>query len=170
MAIVAPVLGFTPKSHTHSLLLRCVICQRVRNRTIPRPLPPPLPAERVRWVPPFTNVGVDHTGSFNIRDQQGRKTKAYICIFVCATTRAFHFEVVDNLTTTSFIMCLRCLAAMKGVPSIIMSDNHKTFIAGEIFLLEMQLDPAVQEHCLRPTSGGNIKLQDPLGWGDILNA
>ena len=139
---------WTPKicSCIKSLLLRCVICQRVNNRTIPRPLPPPLPAERVRWVPPFTNVGVDHTGSFNTRDQQGRKTKAYICIFVCATTRAVLLEVVDNLTTTSFIMCLRRLTASKGVPSITMSDNHRTFIAGEIFLLEMQQDPAVQDH------------------------
>ena len=129
---------WTPKvrSHIKSLLLRCVVCQRVKNRTIPRPLPPPLPAE----------VGVDHTGSFSIRDQQGRKTKAYICLFVCATTRAVHLEVVDNLSTTSFIICLRRLAASKGVPSIIMSDNHRTFIAGETFLLEMQQDPAVQDH------------------------
>ena len=113
---------WTPKirSHIKSLLLRCAICQRIRKRTIPRPLPPPLPGERVRWVLPFTNVGVGHTGSFTIRDQQGRKTKAYICIFVCATTRAVHLEVVDNLTTTSFIVSLRRLAASKGVPSVIM--------------------------------------------------
>ena len=147
---------WTPKirSRLKSLLLRCVVCQRVKNRTIPRPLPPPLPADRVRWVLPFTNVGVDHTGSFNIRDQQGRKTKAYICIFVCATTRAVHLEVVDNFSTTSFIMCLRRrLATSKGVPSIIMSDNHRTFIAGETFLLEMQQNPAVQDHL----SANNIR-------------
>ena len=50
-------------------------------------------------------------------------------------------------------MCLRCLAASKGVPSIILSDNHRTFIAGETFLLEMQQDPAVQEHL----SSNNIR-------------
>ena len=139
---------WTPKirSRIKSLLLRCVICQRTKKRTLPRPLPPPLPTERVRWVPPFTNVGVDHTGSFTIRDAQGRKAKAYICLFVCATTRAMHLEVVDNLTTTSFIMYLRRLAASKGMPSIILSDNHKTFIAGETFLLNMQQDPSVQEY------------------------
>ena len=116
-------------------------CQRIKNRTIKRP-PPPLPAERVRWVPPFTSVGVDHTGSFAIKGEKGNKTKAYICIFVCATTRAVHLEVVENLSTTSFIMCLRRLAASKGVPSVIMSDNHRTFIAGETFLLEMQKRPS----------------------------
>ena len=139
---------WTPKvrSHVKSLLLRCVTCQRVKERTLTRPLPPPLPAERVQWAAPFTNVGVDHTGSFTIKGTQGRKTKAYICLFVCATTRAVHLEVVDNLTATSFIMCLRRLAAAKGMLTLILSDNHKTFIAGETFLLDMQQDPSVQEY------------------------
>ena len=139
---------WTPKIHSRikSLLLRCVTCQRVKGKTLPRPLPPPLLAERVRWVAPFTHVGVDHTGSFTIKDIQGRKTKAYICLFVCPTTRAMHLEVVDNLTGASFIMCLRRLAAAKGMPTLILSDNHKTFIAGETFLLNMQQDPAVQEY------------------------
>ena len=52
----------------------------------------------------------------------------------------------ENLSTTSFIMCLWRLAASKGVPSIILSDNHRTCIAGETFLLEMQQEPAVQDH------------------------
>ena len=122
---------WTPKirSCIKSLLLRCVVCQRVKSRTIKRPPSPPLPAERVRWVPPFTNVGVDHTRSFAIKDKKGNKTKADICIFVCATARAVHLEVVENLSTTSFIMCLRRLAASKGVPSIILSDNHSTFFS-----------------------------------------
>ena len=139
---------WTPKicSHIKNLLLRCVICQRIKGRTLPRPLPPPLPTERVRWAAPFTNVGVDHMGSFTIRDAQGRKTKAYICLFVCATTRAVHLEVVDNLTAASFNMCLRRLAAAKGIPTLILSDNHKTFIAGETFLLDLQQDPSVQEY------------------------
>ena len=139
---------WTPKirSRIKSLLLRCVTCQRVKGKTLPRPLPPPLPAERVQWVAPFNHVGVDHTGSFIIKDTQGRKTKAYICLFVCATTRAVHLEVVDNLTATSFIMCLRRLAAAKAMPTLVLSDNHKTFIVGETFLLDMQQDPSVQEY------------------------
>ena len=153
---------WTPRirSHIKSPLLRCVVCQRIKSGAIKRPPPPPLPAERVKWVPPFTNVGVDHTGSFAIKDEKGNKTKAYICIFVCATTCAVHLEVVENLSTTSFIMCLRRLdtllrhlTAWKGVPSIILSDNHCTFITGETFLLEMQQDPAVQDHL----SSNNIR-------------
>ena len=124
---------WTPKirSRIKSILIRCVSCQRVKGRTLPQPLPPPLPSERVQWVPPFSHVGVDHTGSYVIKDPQGRKEKAYICLFVCATTRAVHIEVVEDLTTSSFIMCLRRLAATKGMPMLILSDNHRTFIAGE---------------------------------------
>ena len=139
---------WTPKicSGIKNLFLKCVTCQRIKGRILPRPLLPPLPAERVHRVAPFTHVGVDHTGSFTVKDMQGRKTKVYICLFVCATTRAVHLEVVDNLTAASFIMCLRRLAAAKGMPTFILSDNHKTFIAGETFLLGMQQDPSVQEY------------------------
>ena len=78
---------WTPKirSRIKSLLLRCVVCQRIKSSTIKRPPPPPLSAERVKWVPPFTSVGVD---------ERGNKTKAYICIVVCATTCAVHLKVV----------------------------------------------------------------------------
>ena len=96
--------------------------------------------------PAICQCGCFHAGSFTIRDSQGRKTKAYICLFVCTTARTVHLEVVDNLTTTSFIMCLKRLAASKGMPTLFLSDNYKTFIAGESFLLEMQQDPAVQEY------------------------
>ena len=139
---------WTPRirSCIKSLLLRCVVCQKIKGVTIKRPLPPPLPAERVKWVPPFSQVGVDHTGHFTIRDKRGNRTKAYICLFVCTTTRAMHLKVVTNLSTSAFIKCLRRLAAAKGMPSLILSDNHRTFISGETFLLEMQQDPEVQEY------------------------
>ena len=139
---------WTPKIRLHIkyLLLRCVTCRQVKGRTLSQPLPPPLPAERVQWVPPFSHVGVDHMGSYVIRDPQGRKSKVYICLFVCATTRAVHLEVVEDLTTSKFIMCLRRLAATKGMPKLILSDNHRTFIAGETFLPDLQQDPSVREY------------------------
>ena len=98
-------------------------------------------------------MGVGHTGHFYCRDAFGNRIKLYICLFVCSTTGAVHLEVVDNLSTTSFILCLRRLAAAKGIPSLILSDNHKTFISGEKFLLDLQKDDEVQEflreHCIQ---------------------
>ena len=136
---------WTPKirARLKSLILRCVVCLRQRAKTIARPPPPTLPAERVQWKHPFSTVGVDHTGHFYCRDAFGNRIKLYTCLFVCATTRAVHLEVVDNLSTTSIILCLRCLAAAKGIPSLIISGNHKTFISGEKFLLDLQEDDEV---------------------------
>ena len=111
------------RSRIKASLIRCVSCQRVKGRTLSQSLPPPLPLERVQWVPPFSHVGVDYTGSYIIKDPQGRKAKAYICLFVCATTRAVHLEVKEDLTTSKFIMCLRRLAATKGMPSLILSTT-----------------------------------------------
>ena len=70
----------------------------------------------------------------------------YKPLFVCATTRAVHLEVVQDLTTSKFILCLRRLAATKGMPKLILSDNHRTFIVGETFLLDLQQDPSVREY------------------------
>ena len=75
----------------------------------------------------------------------GNCIKLYICLFVCATTRAVHLEVVDNLSANSFILCLQRLSAAKGIPSVILSDNHRTFISGEKFLLDLQEDDIVHE-------------------------
>ena len=128
-----------------SIILRCVTCRRQRARTIAKPAPPPLPVERVQWQRPYTTIGVDHTGHFHALDAYSNRIKLYICLFICATTRAVHLEVVDNLSANSFISCLRRLSAAKGMPSVILSDNHRTFISGEKFLLDLQKDNIVQE-------------------------
>ena len=92
------------RSRLKSIILRCVICRRQRARTIARPPPPPLPAERVQWKRLFSTVRVGHTGHFYARDTYGNRNKLYICLFACATTRAVHLEVVDNLSATSLIL------------------------------------------------------------------
>ena len=52
------------RSRLKSILLRCVTCRRQKARTIAKPTPPLLPAERVQWQRPFATVGVDQTGHF----------------------------------------------------------------------------------------------------------
>ena len=53
--------------------------------------------------------------------------KAYICLFVCASSRAIHLELTLDLLTESFIEALRRFIAVRGAPSLIYSDNGKTF-------------------------------------------
>ena len=90
---------WTPKIRclVKSLLCRIVVCHNVKGKTLSKPLPPMLPSEQVRWKEPFTTVGVDHTG---------------------------HLWYRDDLSTPSFLLCLRRLAATNGAPSLILSDTH----------------------------------------------
>ena len=138
----------TPKvrSRLKFLLFRCNVCRRVRGKTVPKPLPPPLPKERVQWKEPFTTVGVDHTFHLWYRDKSGTRKKVYICLFVCAMMRVVHLEPITDLSTPSFLLCLRRLTAAKEAPLTILSDNHRTFISGERFLLELQDDHQVKEY------------------------
>ena len=112
--------------------------------------PTPLPIERSQWHTPFECVGVDHTGHFHVHQEDGEKQKVYICLFVCTVTRAVYLETVTSLTATSFLMCLRRLAATHGTPQVLLSDNHRTFLATKRFLHDLQQDPEIQDFVAAP--------------------
>lgn len=76
---------------------------------------------------------MDYGGPFNIKDRKGRGakiTKCYIALFVCFLTKAIHLELVSNLTTESFIACLRRFVSRRSKPSHIYSDNGTNFVGG----------------------------------------
>ena len=54
--------------------------------------------------------------------------KAYIAIFVSLTVKAVHLDAVSDLTTDTFLACLRCFIASRGKPSLIWSDHSTTFV------------------------------------------
>ena len=88
----------TIRQYAKKLLRKCVICRKVNGKSYVAPDPPPLPKIRLQEAPPFTVTGVDFTGALLVRDENRILTKAYICLFTCASTRAVHLEVVPNLT------------------------------------------------------------------------
>ncbi|GFY54262.1 integrase catalytic domain-containing protein [Trichonephila inaurata madagascariensis] len=67
----------------------------------------------------FQRTGIDFAGPFLIRSSKGRgsrSTKCYICVFVYLATKAVHLEVVRDLTSKAFIVCLKKLVACRGKP------------------------------------------------------
>ena len=48
--------------------------------------------------------------------------------------RAVHLELVDSLSVEDFILDLKRFEARRGMPSVIYSDNSKTFHASDNFL------------------------------------
>jgi len=58
-------------------------------------------------VRPFSNIGVDFTGHLTVKDRAGNHIKVYICLFTCLTTRAINLEIVEDLSTSSYLQAFR---------------------------------------------------------------
>lgn len=110
---------------------KCLKCFRVQPRTY-HPLMGDLISKRLKLGSPvFDNVGLDYAGPILIRDRKLRGSKlikAYICLFVCLTTRAIHLDLVTELTSNAFIAMLKRFIARRGKPSSISSDNATNFV------------------------------------------
>lgn len=71
---------------------------------------------------PFTHCGLDLFGPMEVTVGR-RREKRYGVLFTCLTVRAIHLEIVHSLTTDSLIMALRRMAARRGWPRYLYSDN-----------------------------------------------
>lgn len=98
-----------------------------------------LPVERVTPdEPPFTNVGVDFFGPFEVK--RGRSLiKRYAVIFTCLNIRAVHLEMAHTLNTDSCINAIRRFIARRGDVKVIRSDNGTNFVRAERELQEAVL-------------------------------
>ena len=85
-----------------------------------------LPAVRVNEAPPFTHCGLDCFGPFLVKD--GRKeSKRYGLIVTCMASRVIHIELLQDMSSDSFINAVRTLVAIKGSIKSITSDQGTNF-------------------------------------------
>ena len=105
---------------------RCAVCKKRRSRP-QAPLMGDLPEARFDSQHAFSSVGLDFFGPLHVR--VGRKTeRRYVLLITCLASRALHLEVTSSLDTDSFLLALRrFIAARRGQPSHIFSDNWKSF-------------------------------------------
>jgi hypothetical protein len=106
---------------------------------------PPLPRYRIEESPPFSVTGVDLTGALYVRDRSECQTKVYICLFTCASTRAVHLEIVQDLSQDSFMQAFRRFASRRSLPKIVMSDNATNFLGASHQLRRLFESAAVKE-------------------------
>ncbi|XP_045447930.1 uncharacterized protein LOC123656267 isoform X1 [Melitaea cinxia] len=121
------------------VLHRCIGCFQIKAATA-KQLMGSLPAERTTPARPFEVTGVDFCGPFEMKIARIRKpliTKAYIALFVCFSTKAIHLELISDLTTETFLACLRRFISRRGVPNRIYCDNAKTFKGASNYLTEL---------------------------------
>ena len=136
------------RQYIKSVLRTCVVCRRVSGKPYPTPDTAPLPYIRTQDVYPFTYTGVDFTGALYVR--QGRnEVKVYLCLFTCATTRAVHLEIVQDLTSESFLLTFRKFVGRRSLPRIMISDNGSTYLSAATELQSLMKLPEVKEELSR---------------------
>ncbi len=107
------------KKSIRSITRSCVICRR-RTES---PLMGQLPKERVTPDSVFDRVGLDYAGSIYVKHGYVRKPVAYICVFVSLSVKAVHIKLVSDLTSESFIACLRRFIARRGKPTLMVQHE-----------------------------------------------
>ncbi|XP_026331205.1 uncharacterized protein LOC113238591 [Hyposmocoma kahamanoa] len=100
----------------------CMLC-RIRKCKPQVPRMGDLPKARVaHHQRPFSYCGLDLFGPMEVTVGR-RREKRYGVLFTCLTVRAVHIELVSSLTSDTLIMALRRMAARRGWPRHLYSDN-----------------------------------------------
>ena len=104
----------------------------------------PLPQFRLEMTyRPFKNCATDFVGPYLTIQGRGRvRAKRYLCLFLCLQTHCCHLEMATALETAGFLNAFTRMAARRGWPKMMLSDNGTNFIVGdrEIKELVAQLD------------------------------
>lgn len=119
-----------------------------------------LPSDRLTQSPPFTRVGLDVFGPWNVCVRRIRggfsKSRREAVMFTCLATRVVHMGIVESLSTSSFINALRRFTTIRGPAKLFCTDRATNFVG------------ACEELCI---TSENAKLQsfrkDHGGVGDF---
>jgi len=119
------------KKCIRSLLFKCVICKKLRGKTEHQQMSD-LPVERLTVAPPFTYVGVDVFGPWEVTARKTRggqaNSKRWAVMFSCMCSRAVHIEVIEAMSSSSFINALRRFFAIRGPVKQLHSDRGTNFV------------------------------------------
>lgn len=111
-------------------LSQCVTCRRLRGKQ-EHQLMADLPADRLQVAPPFTYVGLDVFGPWEVISRRTRggqaNSKRWAVMFTCLCVRAVHIEVIETLSASSFINALRRFFSIRGPAAQIRSDRGTNF-------------------------------------------
>ncbi|XP_041564648.1 uncharacterized protein LOC121467325 [Drosophila elegans] len=139
---------FGARNLIRNLVHNCIKCFRQRSQTAQQFMAD-LPGIRIAEALPFQHSWCDYAALFIFKERRGRnprKTKGYISLFVCLVTSAIPLELATDLSTDTFIACLRRFMSLRGKCSQIFSDNGTNFVGAKRALDEMQQLLSSQEH------------------------
>ncbi|XP_026731188.1 uncharacterized protein LOC113496223 [Trichoplusia ni] len=129
-------------------------CQWCKLRKSTPAIPPAgdLPSERLQHHQfPFACTAVDYFGPMQVTIGR-RVEKPWVALFTCLTTRAVHLELAPSLSASSMIMALRRMAARRGTPRTLFSDNGTNFVGTNKELEAAALEKGIKWKFIPPGS------------------
>ena len=100
------------------------------------------------WRPAWSAPPTGEEGTTK-EDNNGEITalhlKCFVCLFLCASTRAVHLELVPDLSARSYLLAFCRFAASQWPISVMYSDNAQTFRCVSRHLNKRQADPTIQD-------------------------
>ena len=120
-----------------SVKFRCVFCREMGVKAEFQVMADLPPSRVAPLTPPFYFTSCDYFGTYSVRIGRNKTTKHYGVIFTCLNTRAVHLDLAVDCSTMEFIQVLRRFSALRGVPSLMISDNGTQFVGAERQLREM---------------------------------
>jgi hypothetical protein len=132
-----PIAG---RNKIKQIIHKCISCFRAKP-IIAQQKMGDLPVKRLEPARPFINSGLDYCGPILIKTHRGRgkqKTiKAYVCLFICLSTKAIHIELVSDLTADTFLDALKRFVSRRGTVKSIISDKATNFIKANKDLIDL---------------------------------
>jgi len=111
-----------------SLLHRCVVCRKHSGKSYTAPRSSSITKSKNAECTLFSVTRVDFTGALYVHNGE-EEVKVHICLFTCATSRAVHLEVVEDLSTETFLLAFRHFTGHRSTQQLMISDNATTFQA-----------------------------------------
>lgn len=98
-----------------------------------------LPPERATPAAPFEFTTVDLFGPYLVKDDIKKRVsmKVWGVVFSCMASRAIHADLVNTMSTESFLMAYQRFTAIRGHPRKIWSDPGTNFIGAKPVLREL---------------------------------
>ncbi|XP_073670277.1 uncharacterized protein [Paramisgurnus dabryanus] len=116
----------------------CIICKKARAKRCQQVMGN-LPQERTRPAAPFEYTAVDLFGPYQVKDDVKKRVtmKVWGIVFCCMASRAIHTELVNTMSTESFLMAYQRFTAIRGHPKKIWSDPGTNFVGAKSVLEEL---------------------------------
>ena len=117
-------------------------------------------------VESFENIGLDYLGPLYVKEKASvTEEKVWVALFTCATSCAVHLELVHDMTTETFLNAFRRFCGRRGIPSLVVSDNAKTFKSASNILTKLSKEIEVIDHLSSMKITWQFILEKSPWWG-----